>query len=985
MPKKEAAFHGLLYTRLLDHINENDTLFEEPVSEKTTDSGFADIYIPSALNGEIVIEVKRDDIYPREKEVVRQARGYADDLGANFYATCNSNDLFLFHDQGEIEMSDVDFYYFDLRESDIKEAIPQLLGVIEHVHNEEKLPDQSERERIVGVLRSFHSSIWPTYSALAEKKYGKNERFTQNFETWVREHDHGDLEDKEQFEIAGKQYAYLLTNKVLFYEVVREKTKAKYDPSVGDTVVEIETESGFELDSLHSHTTLKNLENHLQNQFEKIVEEIDYEPIFDSGSGLFSDFPQNKKTLESLEDFLQNIEAEAVTQLNEDLLGEIYEELIPADERKELGQFYTPPKIAEAITQWSVQPTDDGRTPRVLDPASGSGTFTVEAYHRVSEIVPDISHQSVIDNIVAIDVNRFPLHLTALNLASQNISEKTDHLNLYNDSFFNIDPETKFLSSTRMGDGDNENGVLGKFDSVIANPPYMDHRSLYPDSEHFKRHLKELGSDNEYYDGDKKLSGYSDAYVYFVTHGTNFLREGGRLGYIIPTKWMMTRYGEGFQQFLFDHYKIRSVVGFSARAFEDAFVDGAMILLEKCENEDERRENSVNFIRIKEKMEVEDIVDTLDFDYKVDNNREMAIVNRESYRTAAVRQDYLVDREATKLGYFLSAPRIFIQMLENTRMVPLSELLEESGGGVKTGANDFFYISEEEAKERGIDEQFLSPAVRWIKSIEQGQVLNNEMTDLRLLNVHDYVTEVLSKGEFEQADLEERVKESLLNDGYREVVDYIKEGEARGFHERKSIRGRDVWFDIGQSYDIEHKRAAKILHPKGFKYRIFANRNEGVVPNNRLHCLYPDRGVDEIALLAVLNSNVYQGLVEAWGRSEGRGMLELAKYELTQIPVLDVRRLDEGTLKDLREAYTALENDEEDAQDRIDKAVIEAAGVDISVEKLQELREAVTERRNNRGTTSEVMVEKVDTLEELGTHTFTVGSGEEDVELSDFM
>jgi hypothetical protein len=218
------------------------------------------------------------------------------------------------------------------------------------------------------------------------------------------------------------------------------------------------------------------------------------------------------------------------------------------------------------------------------------------------------------------------------------------------------------------------------------------------------------------------------------------------------------------------------------------------------------------------------------------------------------------------------------------------------------------------------------------------------------------------------------------------LVDYIREGEAREFNERKTTASRDVWFDVGQSYDINRKRDASILHPKGFKYRIFASRNEGIVPNNRLHCLYPDRGVDTMSLLGVLNSNVYQGLVEAWGRSEGRGMLELAKYELIGVPVLDVRKLDDEELESIKDAYRALEAGEPDAQDRLDEAVIEASGVDISVEKLQELREAVTERRNNRGTTSEVMVEKVDTLEELGTSTFTVGSeSAEEAELSDFI
>ncbi len=46
----------------------------------------------------------------------------------------------------------------------------------------------------------------------------------------------------------------------------------------------------------------------------------------------------------------------------------------------------------------------------------------------------------------------------------------------------------------------------------------------------------------------------------------------------------------------------------------------------------------------------------------------------------------------------------------------------------------------------------------------------------------------------------------------------------------------------------------------------------------------------------------------------------------------------------------------------------------------------MTQERNDRGTTSEVMVSRVDTLEDVGTHTFTVGTeGADEAELSDFM
>jgi type I restriction-modification system DNA methylase subunit len=980
MSAKEAEFHGVLFTRLLDYIRENETLFDEPVSEKTVDSGFADIYVPSALNGELVIEVKRDDIYPRDKEVIKQAREYTNDLDAEFFATCNSNDLFLFHYQGEIELSEIDFYYFNLRGSDLSEAIPQLLGVIEHVHEAQSLPDQIERDRLVGILRSFHSSIWPTYRELARQKYGSNERFTQQFDEWIQENDYGDLDDDEKFEVAGKQYAYLLTNKVLFYEVIREKSKGKYDPESGQTVAEIETESGFELDPLHGHTTLSNLETHLQNQFETIIEEIDYEPIFDDGASLFADFPQNRKTLRTLEDFLENIEAESITQLDEDLLGEIYEELIPAEERKMLGQYYTPPKIAETLASWAVPDRSSGVS-RVLDPASGSGTFTVEGYKQLEQLPSQPSHQTIVDHLVAVDINKFPLHLTALNVASQNVSDKTDRIHTHHDSFFNLSPDVDALFSSKVHAKDE--GEVGLFDAAIGNPPYIDQRRLYPDKEHFRRHLKELGPEgsNVYYDGNKRFSKRCDAYIYFITHATQFLKDDGRLGYIVPTKWMMTGYGEEFQEFLHDNYKIRAVVAFGARAFKDAFVDGALLMVERCDDEEERRNNVVNFIRVKGSMEAEDIVDTVEYEIDVDGSREMMILTRDSYRTVAVSQEYLMERESSKLGHFVSAPQEFIELLENPHVTSLENLLEDSSRGVTTGDNDFFLIDEEDAEARGIDDRFLTPVIRWIKQMEPQSKLTEDSTDVYLLNVHNYVEEVKSDGSFEQSDLEERVKSRLREDGYMGLWDYVREGEAQGVHEKRTCAARDVWFDVGE---LER---ADILHPKGFKYRLFCLRNaDNLAANNRLYRLHPARGVDTKVLLGVLNSTVYQAAVETLGRSEGRGMLELSKGDLVSLPVLDVRKLDDEQKQDIRDAFTQWEAGIDGAQDELDEVILDIMGVETSVEELQEIRETVTQERNDRGTTSEVMVERVDTLEDVGTHTFTVGTeGAEEAELSDFM
>ena len=44
-------------------------------------------------------------------------------------------------------------------------------------------------------------------------------------------------------------------------------------------------------------------------------------------------------------------------------------------------------------------------------------------------------------------------------------------------------------------------------------------------------------------------------HAYFV-HSAAFLREGGRLGFVVPNGWLDVAYGEALEQFLLDDFKI---------------------------------------------------------------------------------------------------------------------------------------------------------------------------------------------------------------------------------------------------------------------------------------------------------------------------------------------------------------------------------------------------------------------------------------------
>ncbi len=97
-----------------------------------------------------------------------------------------------------------------------------------------------------------------------------------------------------------------------------------------------------------------------------------------------------------------------------DIAPILYESVIPADERRQLGEYYTPDWLARAMVEELVA---DPLNQRVLDPACGSGTFIVEAVRRVIESARKSGLRSeevfdkLRDSVIGIDVHPVAVHL----------------------------------------------------------------------------------------------------------------------------------------------------------------------------------------------------------------------------------------------------------------------------------------------------------------------------------------------------------------------------------------------------------------------------------------------------------------------------------------------------------------------------------------------------------------------------------------------
>ena len=97
----------------------------------------------------------------------------------------------------------------------------------------------------------------------------------------------------------------------------------------------------------------------------------------------------------------------------DDLAATLYQNTITADERKRMGEYYTPQWLAQAITEELIE---DPLNTRVLDPSCGSGTFLAAAVRHLityaGDLPPGEKLAKLQENIAGID-----LHPVAVQLA----------------------------------------------------------------------------------------------------------------------------------------------------------------------------------------------------------------------------------------------------------------------------------------------------------------------------------------------------------------------------------------------------------------------------------------------------------------------------------------------------------------------------------------------------------------------------------------
>ena len=860
---REAQIHFDLHRALtniiekkkqFDHIEFSRTEPEYPIKG----IGRADLVLSDKMGTKwLVIEtkssLKAND--PYEPKVIDQALRYASWLGAYYFATCDGKTFVLFDNKEK----GVEFWErkrippYDLtKEKSLEDFAAKLLQDIVNLELGTKKWSALD-ETFVHRLKVLHERLVPLIFESIDRTARTDKKFRASYEEWL---------DKQGLRINEKtncktaiEVAYILINKILFYKIL--ETKYKDLPKLQ------------KVNLLVSGDSTNEFKEKLEHCF-KAALRIDYQGVFKAS--IYDEVPLPQSVVERLNGFLNEASSYDISKIEADVIGRIYEGLIPKDERRMLGQYYTPPAICDLIVKMCVKNANS----LVLDPGCGSAGFLIKAYYHLLELrgkkTPDEeAHQEILKQLWGIDISPFPAHLSVINIAMRNLRAKSDIINIIPNDFFKVLPQQKTLKAIETATLSEIRGMyelLPQFDAVVCNPPYtrQDDIGNRKYREYVRKVALSLG-------GNLKISSEAGIYAYFFTHSARFLKQRGMFGYIVSNSWMDVKFGIAIQEFFLDNFKLISIIEFDRRAFAEAAINTVILIAQKLTgktNRKERDEHLVKFVRVKSALKTEDIISRIEEASESYENDEIRIVIKKQ-------SDLLVD---TKWLRYLRAPPIYSKISDNPKITRLGEIAKINVG-IITYANDFFVLSTEQLKKWGIEKRYLR---RILTSPKDLQFLDVREDDAK--NYLFYVNEPKTKLEGTRAL-------KYIEWGESTPVEITRGAEkgttVRGFPNTPSLRSRskETWYSIGE------KEPSLILVPRLIWERIFAAYNgAGCLATHAFYGVTPSKRKDTLPLLGILNSTLFDFVGESSGRTTlGEGVLELMEHEWNSLPVVDTRKL----------------------------------------------------------------------------------------------
>ncbi len=948
----EREFMSRLVTWLNEIIAAGEYPFEVASSEASlkteTSTTFPDVQIWIKREGKIGFcgfELKTPSTLSDNKELLENAAAKARAMEANYFVTWNMNDAVIWRTPNANERVTTIFRMKAFateppltspdelwpRSEALKSVAKKILDDLSTLHSEGHLYLLDvDRNFFVGKLWETVARLKPDMRTSLLEEIGKNRKFEAELSNWAARQGITIFDKGEPFyNTVSSQIVYRLLGKILFYLTLR-----RFRSDLPQ----------FDLVNLNPNKISERL-----NEYFYHARQIDYQAIFEEE---FTDkVPIPPSAAKEIIQLVADLNKYNFSHMPYDVIGSIFERLIPPEERHMLGQYYTNEDLVDLITAFCVRSKSD----KVLDPTCGTGAFLIRAYDLLKQL-GERNHRKLLEQIWGVDIGRFPAQLATMNLYRQKIEDYANFPRLIRADFFDVKPGGVIEFPHPLISNEKVKETIPSFDAIIGNFPFIRQEAIEKKEPGNKKKITKILADewkNEYPElfnnGDTRLSGQADIYSYLFFHASRFLANEGRMGIITSNSWLDAAFGYELQKFFLKKFKLVAIVESRCEPwFLDAKVNTVFTVLERVSDDDkrEREDNLVRFAQIKkplEKLIEKDVKFSADRWFKLrnivinierscadvadksQNESQIYCEENDNYKVRCVRQSVLLQEaekegRTVKWGKYLRAPALFFEIMNEFKgkFLPLREAADVRFG-VKPGITKFFLLTEDQINHWQIENQFLAPVIR---SPKECNGINIDTTNLKhKLLICDDELKSLAK--------------------YRGVYSYIKWGKKQmtadgvPWPEAPSVKGRHLWYNLGT------REPADGLWPEMYfdSFRVLLNTPK-VYESDKFYGITSKEPKNAALIIALLNSALINLQRELIGfHSLGEGVTKAAVYEVEQLQIPDFRQFDKKTIKNILSLFKKLLKrpvkpiyEEVKMKDRreFDAAILDALGLDSS-------------------------------------------------------
>jgi len=377
-----------------------------------------------------------------------------------------------------------------------------------------------------------------------------------------------------------------------------------------------------------------------------------------------------------------------------------------------------------------------------------------------------------------------------------------------------------------------------KLSAIVANPPYIRHHRLSLET---KEQLKRLSMQNT----GVILDGRAGFHVYFLIRALTLLEENGRLAFIMPADTCEGKFAPDLWRWILNNYCLDAVIAFAPEAspFPNVDTNPLIFFIRNAEPK-----NKFVWAKCYES-----------------GTETFKLWVRSGFEIAPEKSFAAFSRDLTEgLQTGLSRPPV----TEKPGKYVLGDFVQIVRG-VATGSNEFFFLTDEQAKQFEIPEKYFVRAVGRTRDVPTEEITQKTLDTLRKKG---RPTLLLSLNSEPFENYPEKLKK------------YLKNGESLGLPQRPLISQRKPW------YKTESRLAPPFLFSYlGRRNSRFIRNTAKIIPLTSFLCVYPKNDEKEFTerLWKILNHPDTISNLAMIGKSYGDGAIKVEPRSLEKLPIPD--------------------------------------------------------------------------------------------------